>query len=67
MSCGSDEWWIKLRKRPVADAEGWEQCPGLTKAEAELLLDFLEAHGCQQREVLWEEQGITVRWRSIEG
>jgi hypothetical protein len=63
MSSGPDSWWTKFRQRPRADG-GWEQCPGLTKTEAERLLDWLEAHGCEQREVLWEEDGITVRWRS---
>jgi len=67
MCTGPDSWWTKLEKRPVADAAGWERCPGLTKAEAELLLDWLEAHGYPQREVHWESEGITVRWRPTDG
>ncbi len=37
---------------------------GLTKADAERLLDWLEANGCRQREVNYEEgKGFIVRWR----
>jgi DNA-binding response OmpR family regulator len=37
---------------------------GLTKAEAERLLDWLEANGCRHREVAHEEGvGFVVRWR----
>jgi CheY-like chemotaxis protein len=39
------------------------EVPGLTKTEAEDLLDWLEAHGVAQREVLLEgTTAFTVRW-----
>jgi hypothetical protein len=35
--------------------------PGLTKTQAEELLDWLETHGCEEREVVYEEgRGFTV-------
>jgi CheY-like chemotaxis protein len=41
-----------------------ELVSGLTKAEAEDLLDWLEARGCAEREVAWEDgRGFTVRYR----
>ncbi len=41
---------------------------GLTKAEAEAMLDLLEAHGYQDRELeIVEGEGFTVRWRVIDG
>jgi hypothetical protein len=40
-----------------------ETVNGLSKAEAENLLDWLEAHGCQEREVICEEgRAFTVRY-----
>jgi hypothetical protein len=59
----------KDRSRPIlerseTDAEGWDCCASLDKAEAEMLLDWLEVHGFAQREVVYvEEEGFTVRWR----
>jgi hypothetical protein len=57
-------WIDKARERVQTDAEGWAAVPGLTKAEAEALLDWLEAKGCDSRELSYQdEQGFTVRWR----
>jgi hypothetical protein len=59
-----DEWIEKVRQRVQTDAEGWASVPALTKAEAEALLDWLEARGCGTRELSYQEgQGFTVRWR----
>lgn len=50
--------------RSRTDAEGWQCSEGLSKTEAESLLDWLEAHGYGQREVSCaEDRGFTVRWR----
>ena len=57
-------WLEKIRKRPDMDAGGWDRCSGLTKFEAEQVLDWLEANGYGEREAFYEEgQGFTVRWR----
>ncbi len=54
----------QMLEHSQTDAEGWERCEGLQKAEAEKLLDWLEAHGFSQREVSCTEEGkFTVRWR----
>ena len=54
----------KILERSEMDAEGWDCCMGLDKTQAEMLLDWLEAHGYAQREVAYvEEKGFTVRWR----
>jgi hypothetical protein len=54
----------KLTRAPVtSDAEGWATASGLTQREAEELLDWLEANGFSQREVVYSpEAGLTVRW-----
>ena len=49
---------------PEAPAEpGWQERRGLTFAEAEELLDRLEAAGVGQREARLDEGAVTVRWR----
>jgi hypothetical protein len=51
-------------KGPGADRDGWEHRERLNKTEAERLLDWLQANGYSQREVLLAEDGsFTVRWR----
>jgi hypothetical protein len=41
--------------------------PGLTKTQAEDLLDWLEAHGCQDCEVVYEEaSGFTILFSQSE-
>ena len=51
-------------QKPVVEPDGWLSVSGLTKADAEQLLDQLEAHGISRREVLYQEaQGFTVRWK----
>jgi hypothetical protein len=62
-------WFRKKVSPPIperrdTDAEGWERCANLTKSEAERLLDWLEANGYSQKELLLGEDGsFTVRWR----
>lgn len=63
MSFGKRTWWQKVRESPAADAEGWEECSGLDKTEAEQLLDWLEASGCRHRQVALNDDGFAVRWR----
>jgi hypothetical protein len=55
----------KLIRPPITiEAEGWATASGLTQREAEELLDWLEANGFNQREVVYTPSaGITVRWR----
>lgn len=57
-----DEWPEKVRQRVQVDDAGRAAVPGLTFAEAEALLDWLEAHGCGPAEVSHEEKGFTIRW-----
>ena len=45
------------------DEPGWQERRGLTFAEAEDLLDRLEAAGVSRRETRLEAGGVTVRWR----
>jgi PAS domain S-box-containing protein len=52
-------------KEEAAGRPAWEFCrTGLSKAEAEELLDWLEGNGCEQREAAWEPAGFVVRWRA---
>lgn len=53
-----------IPERTRTDAEGWQICASLNKSEADQLLDWLEANGYSQREVISTEGGkFTVRWR----
>jgi hypothetical protein len=65
VASGEDDSKKRLVRPPiVSDAEGWASASGLTQHEAEELLDWLEANGWTQREVLYTPgPGITVRWR----
>jgi hypothetical protein len=65
VASGKDDDKRRVVRPPIAtDAEGWATATGLTQREAEELLDWLEANGYQQREVLFASgPGITVRWR----
>lgn len=50
-------------ERSEKDADVWERRERLNKSEAERLLDWLEANGYSQREVIFVESGgFTVRW-----
>ena len=52
------------RSAPV-DAPGRQAVTGLSKAQAEALLDWLEGHRCGNLEATWEEgEGITVRFEA---
>ena len=63
-SSRTDEKPPELSGCAPPDAEGWSERRGLDAAQAERLLDWLEAHGCAQREVRYEAgRGFTVRWR----
>jgi hypothetical protein len=47
-----------------AEEQGWAWVGGLTRAEAEQVLDWLEANGYQDRELSFQpEKGFRVRWR----
>jgi hypothetical protein len=49
---------------PTAGSTGYVEVSGLTKAQAERLLDWLEANGYQARELsAWTPDGYTVRYR----
>ena len=47
-------------------ASGWTRRDGLTKTQAEELLDWLDANGYQQRRLSLDEQGFVVCYRSEE-
>jgi hypothetical protein len=53
------------RQHPQAEPlpPGWRESRGLTFADAEALLDRLEAAGVAEREALLGPDGVTVRWR----
>ena len=47
------------------DAEEWERREHLTKSQAEMLLDWLEAHGYARRAVVCSDgRRFTVLWRA---
>jgi hypothetical protein len=47
------------------DVEEWHRSEQLPKAQAEMLLDWLEAHGCTRRAVTCPDgRCFTVFWRS---
>jgi hypothetical protein len=48
---------------PASEEGKHTEVAGLSKADAEALLDWLEAHGCRERALLWVEgKGFTVRY-----
>jgi hypothetical protein len=51
--------------KPIAmdRATNEQSLSGLTKADAEEVLDWLEAGGCQHREVGYQDGGFVVRWK----
>jgi hypothetical protein len=54
----------KQEKRCGVDEQGWAWTTGLTRTEAEELLDWLEANGYRERELSFQpEQSFQVRWR----
>jgi hypothetical protein len=64
-SSKTDETPPEPSESPRPDAEGWRERRALDAAQAERLLDWLEAHGCAEREVRYgAEGGFTVRWKS---
>jgi hypothetical protein len=49
---------------PLAMPGGWRKVSGLSKAQAEELLDWLEANGYRERELTCTPDGLfTVRYR----
>jgi hypothetical protein len=56
---GSDQ----TAKPPSHQPEGWRALGGLTIAQAEQLLDWLEAHGVVGIDVSFAQSGVTVRWK----
>jgi hypothetical protein len=64
VSVPGESWIDKVRQNVETEAEGWFSVRGLTRTEAERLLDWLEVRSCQEREMtLDSETGFTVRWR----
>jgi hypothetical protein len=45
------------------ERSGWTRRGGLTKVEAEQLLDWLEANGYQQRELSTDERGFVIYYQ----
>jgi hypothetical protein len=52
----------RYASRQVAGPGDWISVPGLTKTEAEELLDWLEANGFTNRELIPTEDRFTVRY-----
>ena len=54
-----------IRAPTETDAEEWESREDLPKSQAELLLDWLEAHGRARRAVACSDgRNFTVFWRT---
>jgi hypothetical protein len=54
----------KVRQGPGPDASGWTQMAGLSRSEAENLLDWLENCSVAERELIFDPAaGFIVRWR----
>ena len=54
-----------IRAPTETDVEEWERREQLPKSQAEMLLDWLEAHGCTRRTVACPDgQRFTVLWRA---
>jgi hypothetical protein len=59
-----DSWMEKVRQTPGPDASGWMQVAGLSRSEAENLLDWLENRSVAEHELIFDPAaGFTVRWR----
>jgi hypothetical protein len=51
--------------RAPTETEEWERREYLPKSQAEMLLDWLEAHGCARRAVACPDgRRFTVLWRA---
>jgi hypothetical protein len=62
-SGGENSGEKQVRPDVESDPEGWASASGLTIREAEELLDWLEANGFKQREVVYTpDSKLTVRW-----
>lgn len=63
MSTPGESWIDKLRRGAQMGPDGWRSVAGLSTAEAEKLLDWLEVCGCKQRELHFDpQQGFSIRW-----
>jgi len=59
-----ESWIDKLRTRLEIEPDGQARVRGLSREEAEQLLDWLETQACTPGEVsLDTQEGFTVRWR----
>jgi len=54
--------WQNLPGGPP-DADSWRLCEPVGFREAEDLLDMIERSGIEEREMLWHEGRLVVRWR----
>jgi hypothetical protein len=64
---GSDNWIEKVRQGTEPDADGWVRVRGLSLPDAQLLLDWLENQGIDNRDLAFEPaEGFTVRWRRVQ-
>jgi hypothetical protein len=63
---GGKDWFDGICRRCHRDAEGRTCVAGLTKTEAEHLLDYLEILGTAAPELTLDgEKGFLVRWRQL--
>jgi hypothetical protein len=59
-----DAWIDKVKQGAEPDADGWLRVRGLTLAEAQQLLDWLDNQGIAHHELVFDPTaGFTVRWR----
>jgi hypothetical protein len=60
---------LQKNSRVITQAEcsAWTRCGGLTKVQAEQLLDWLEANGCRQHQLSLDEHGFVIRYQRPQG
>jgi len=65
VASSSDSWMEKVRQCAGPDESGWKQVAGLSRTDAEQLLDWLENHCVSEKELqLDPAAGFLVRWRA---
>jgi hypothetical protein len=63
VSAPGETWIDKVRRSIQTGPDGRCSVAGLSTVEAEMLLDWLELHGREKNELVFDpDHGFTVRW-----